>query len=163
MKCVLYSYTGSRNHLHFVWRIPEDLAEREMLKKNMSVVQELRKTLPTYHTRAMRRHSFGRYTNSKPAILREVYRSLTGDASSAATTAQEEVDARVAKLIESEDPDLIWDLRQLNTGRPESFTVFLEECQRYLDTAVETAVDDRRHLMFMMVFDSPSSCNECAG
>lgn len=55
VKCVLYSYTGSRNHLHFVWRIPEDLAEREMLKENMSVVQELRKTLPTYHTCVMHR------------------------------------------------------------------------------------------------------------
>ena len=119
-----------------------------MLKENMSVVQELRKKLPTYHTRAMRRdfiHSFGRYTNSKPGILREVYRTLTGDASSASTTAQEEVDARVEKLLETQDPDLIWDLCMQNAGRPESFTVFLEECQHYLDAAVETAVDERRH------------------
>ena len=146
VKCVLYSYTGSRKHLHFVWRISEDMTEGEMLKENMSVVQELRKKLPTYHTRAMRRdfiHSFGRYTNSKPAILREVYRTLTGDASSASTTAQEEVDTRVEKLLETEDPDLIWDLRVQNAGRPESFTVFLEECQHYLDAAVETTVDER--------------------
>lgn len=96
--------------LHFVWRIPEGLAEGEMLKRNMSIAQELRKTLPTYHTRAMHRefiHSFGHYTNSKPAFLREAYRRLTGDASSASST---EVDTRVAKLLETEDPDFIWDL-----------------------------------------------------
>ena len=49
-------------------------------------------------------HLFGRYTNSKPAFLREAYRRLTGDA--AADSTIEEVEA---KLLEMEDPDLIWD------------------------------------------------------
>ena len=119
-----------------------------MLKKNVNVSQELRKKLPTYHSRAMRRefiNSFGRYTNSKPAFLREAYRRLTGDAAAASTTEEEEVDKRVAKLLEMEDPDLIWDLRIQSDGRPEKYTVFLEECKRYLQASVETAVDERRH------------------
>lgn len=148
VKCVKYSYTGSRNHLHFVWKSPENLTEAENLKKNMAIAQELRKKLPTYHTRAMRREfidSFGRFTSSKPAFLREAYRRLTGDASAASTTEQDEVDKRIAKLLDTEDPELIWDLRVQNSGRPESYTVFLEECQHYLESSVETAVDERRH------------------
>ena len=73
----------------------------------MSVAQEL--CLLTTCTRAMHQefiHAFGSYTNYKPAYLREAYRQLTGNASSASTTA-EEVDKRVAKLPETEDPDLI--------------------------------------------------------
>ena len=148
VKCVQYSYTGSRNHLHFIWKLPAGLTEGEVLKKNVNVSQELRKKLPTYHSRAMRRefiNSFGRYTNSKPAFLREAYRRLTGDAAAASTTEEEEVDKRVAKLLEMEDPDLIWDLRIQSDGRPEKYTVFLEECKRYLQASVETAVDERRH------------------
>ena len=147
VKCVMYSYTGSRNHLHFIWKIQESATEGELLKKNMNIAQELGQTIPTYNTRAMRRefiHSFGRYTNSKSAFLREAYRRLTGDVAAASTAEEEEVDNRVSKLLETEDPDLIWDLRMRNTGRPESYTVFLEECRQYLETSIETAVDERR-------------------
>ena len=147
VKCVKYSYTGGRNHLHFLWKIPETLTESDMLK-NLSIAQQLRKKLPTFHSRAMRQefiNSFGRFASSKPAFLREAYRRLTGDAAAASTTDEAEVDKRIAKLLDTEDPDLIWDLRVQNTGRPESYTVFLEECHHYLESSVETAVDERRH------------------
>ena len=130
MKCVKYSYTESRNHLHFILKMPAGLSEGELLGKNMSVVQELRKKVPTYHSRAMCRefiNSFGRFTNSKPAFLREAYRRLTGDAAAASTIEEKEVDKRIAKLLEMEDPDLIWDLRIQSGGRPEECTLFLEE------------------------------------
>ncbi len=44
-----------------------------------------------------------------------------------------------------QDPDLVWDLRLNNAGCPEEYSVFLEECQKYINSAVETATDDRRH------------------
>lgn len=83
MKCVLYTYSGSKNHLHFVWKISCDQSETSLLQRNMTVQQELQKNLPRFHTRAMRRefiHSFGVATHAKPAFLREAYRRLTGDA-----------------------------------------------------------------------------------
>ena len=55
------------------------------------------------------------------------------------------MDSRIAQLLDSEDPNLVWDLRYLNEGRPEAFTVFLENCQEYLDSSVEMAVDEHRH------------------
>ncbi len=147
-KCVLYTYTGSRNHLHFVWKIPDDLTETELLQRNMTIQQELKKCLPRYHTRAMRRafiYSFGKVTHAKPAFLREAYRCLTDDASAASSLEEAEVNSRVAQVLDAEDPDLAWDLRVRNTGRPKPYTAFLEECQLYIASAVETAVDERRH------------------
>ena len=77
--------------------------------------------------------------------MRAAYRRLTGNASAPDSTEQAEVDSRVAQLLDTEDPDLVWDLRVLNEGRPEAFTVFLEHCQQYIQSSVETAVDERRH------------------
>ena len=44
-----------------------------------------------------------------------------------------------------QDPDLVWDLGLNNAGRPEEYSDFLEGCQKYINSAVETATDDRRH------------------
>ena len=94
-KCVLYSYSGSRNHLHFVWNIPNDLSETDLLQRNMMIQKELQKNLPILHTRAMRREficAFGVPTHAKPAFLREAYQRLTGDATAANTAEEAEVD-----------------------------------------------------------------------
>lgn len=104
--------------------------------------------LPKYHSRALRKEfvsSFGRVTSCKAAFFREAYHRLTGDASAADSTKQAEVDQRILKILDEEDPDLIWDLRAENSGRPEQFSVFLEQCQKYINSSVETAVDERRH------------------
>lgn len=77
--------------------------------------------IPVFHTRAMRRAlftKFGRVSpGMKPAILRAVYRELTGDASVASNEHEAEIDERVKLMLEMEDPDIVIDLRQLNTGR----------------------------------------------
>eukprot|EP00117_Sycon_ciliatum_P025894 scpid75942/ scgid21385/ len=114
VKCVLYSYTGGKTHVHFVWRIPEDVDDSELLQRNVRIQQEVKALIPKFHTRIMRREFiqlFGSLTNTKPAFLREAYRRLTGDTSASITTDQAAVDKRIAELFETEDPDLIWDLR----------------------------------------------------
>ena len=55
------------------------------------------------------------------------------------------VDKQVREMLEMEDPDLIWDLRVNNQGRPEASSVFLEECKKYIDSVAQTVIDDRRH------------------
>ena len=113
VKCVLFTYTGAREHLSFIWKVPLEGDEApEYLERNNKNIAEIKKNLPHYHTRAMRRefvHSFGQVTNSKPALLREAYRRLTGDRSAASSLTEAEVDARVAEMLELEDPDLICD------------------------------------------------------
>ena len=61
------------------------------------------------------------------------------------TTLEKEIDERIAEIFELQDPKLITDLRVNNKDQPERFSLFLEECKRYINEKVETAVDDRRH------------------
>ena len=130
VKCVLYTYSGAREDYAFIWRIPETMSETDLLQKNASVQRQIEGDLPVYHSRCMRREfirSFETVTHAKPAVLREAYRLLTEDSSSSATAAQEEVDKRVAQLLDSK-PSRV-----------------LHLCQRYIESTLETAVDERRH------------------
>ena len=90
-------------------------------------------------------HTFGTVSHTKPAFLREAYKRLTGDSSASSTLEEAAVDERIAQMLEIEDPDIVWDLRNVNPGHPVVYTAFLEECQRYISSSVETAVDERRH------------------
>ena len=91
-------------------------------------------------------HTFGYVTHTKSAFLREMYKQLTGDCSASANLIESEVDARIKQIVDCEDPDLIYDLRANNKSE-EKYQIFLEECQQYIDSQVQTAVDDRRHDM----------------
>ena len=144
----MYTYTGGNTHLHFIWKVCCSEAEDERMKKNISVRDGLKMTFPTYSTRAMRQEfvqCFGRFTHDKPALLREMYRRLTGDSSSSANATEAEVNERVSQLLDLEDPNLIWDLRVNNQGRLEKYEAFLEKCKKYIDNHVETALDDCRY------------------
>ena len=61
------------------------------------------------------------------------------------TVDQEGVDKRVYKFLE--DPEIIYDLRVDNKGHPENYEQFLEQCKAYIDSIIDTAVDERRHDM----------------
>ena len=147
-KCVKYIFTESATYLVFMWRVPIHATEGEVLNQSVKVMEELKKNLPVYHSRAMRRefiHSFGKVTNSKSAFLREAYRRSTGDQSCSSNAAEQAIDERVKQILGDEDPDLICDLRDNNKGRPGKYKVFLDRCRKYIDSTIDTAVDDRRH------------------
>ena len=55
--------------------------------------------------------------NMKPAIMRKFYRDLTGDNSAASNEHEAEIDERVRLLLEMEDPDVLLDMRALNTNK----------------------------------------------
>ena len=148
VKCIKFTYSGSKEHLIFLWKVDISHSESQILSQNMKIAAELRKTFPVYHTRAMRREFmslFGRQIHGKAGFLREAYRRLTGDASTSINSCTAEVDKRISDILEMEDPDLICDLRVNNTGQPEKYHTFLEECQKHIASNLETAVDDRRH------------------
>ena len=140
------SGTGGQN-LNFLWRVSHQKTESDLLNEAHSIVKKMEKEFPVFHSRAMKQdfiQSFGRATGWKSAFLHAAYRRLTGDSSAAPTTTEAEVDQRVSRILDEEDPDLIWDLR-CNNGRPEQCNDFLQQCQQYINASVDTAVDDRRH------------------
>ena len=59
-KAVLYTYTtgNSLGSIHFLWRVPEELTEEELLAGNLESLRKIQPQLPTYHTRAMRKQFF---------------------------------------------------------------------------------------------------------
>ena len=147
-KCVRYSYTALHNHLHFMWKLETKDDEGVRQQKNDRIRDNLKSQFPVYHSRAMRRDfisSFGRTTGVKSGILRKAYRRLMGDVAAAQNLSEAEVDSRIQQVLDYEDPELLWDLRVNNTGRPEEYSVFLQKCQEYIQGKIETAVDDRRH------------------
>lgn len=148
VKCAKFTYTGAKEHLMFIWKIPNDMSESNVMSKNMEVACELRKKLPVYHTRSMRREFlslFGSAISNKSSFLREAYRRLTGDQSASLTFSQSEVDARISEILDNEDTDLVCDLRLNNSGQPEKYNIFLSECPKYINEKLEFSVDERRH------------------
>ena len=71
--------------------------------------------------------------------------STSGDMSSSENLEQATVDERIQLIMDSQDPSIVDDLRHHNRGHPTKYDTFWEECKKYLDNVVETAVDDRRH------------------
>lgn len=60
-----------------------------------------------------------------------------GDCSSSETTDQAKTD-RIALLIDMEDPNVVVDLRSLNTGQVSRYDLFWNECEKFFheNTAV---------------------------
>jgi hypothetical protein len=147
--CVLLVYTPGSNigNQHFLWKVPVDCGT--VFEQSQVVIEKVKALIPQYHTRAMRTamfEKFGRISPSiKPSSLRYFYKELTGDESAASTTEQADVDKRIKQIIDMEDPNVLPDLRELNTGRSAKFNTFWEECAKFLNEDVGNAVDDRRH------------------
>ena len=109
VRAVLYKHSSGKNNVHFVWKIPED-TDSKVMDASIKIRDELRESLPSYHTRAMRREfisSFGTMTGTKSAVLREAYRRLTGDAAAPNKMSEHEGDSRLRELLDSEDPDIV--------------------------------------------------------
>ena len=128
--------------------------------------------MPQFHSCAMQQsfsRLFGRVTNVQPTYLQEMYRQLTGDASAASTESEKEVDERVRQARDLEDADVVVDLRHHNNGHPSNYEPFWEACERYIESTVELAVDDRHydhiaHLAIALsVNDLPSEVSKTVG
>ena len=114
----MYSHTGSNQPLHFIWKINVFDNETERMNKNQDVKRSVTTNFPTYHSRARRREftsKFGKVTRTSTAMLRGMYRTLVGDSSCPTNLASEEIDKRVQQFFETEDLDLVIDLR-VNNG-----------------------------------------------
>ena len=78
-------------------------------------------------------------------LLLLLWCAISGDQSASTTTDQAQVDARVREAIDMEDPNIVLDLRSLNTSEAGCYDVFWNECQKFLAEDISPAVDDRRH------------------
>lgn len=93
MSCVLLTYSNKGN-FHFVWKY--DGSEGEILEKSQATIETVRREIPTFHTRAMRKliqEKFGRLSPKiKPHQFRFIYKDLTCDCSQGNDLTEKEVD-----------------------------------------------------------------------
>ena len=137
------NYLGN---LTIVWKQPPH-SERDSTR-DIENINEIKSKLTKFATRAMRKEFMEKYAKTckeKPAILRSMYKYLTGYSIAPTNRAEEAVDLRVSKfLLDSDDPKLILDLRK-NNGRVEDpkFEPFWDEAKKYFDE--KSVVHERRH------------------
>ena len=80
-----------------------------------------------------------------PAKARALFTIATNDSSSRSNQAA--IDGRIMEFLLHDDPEIIMDLRELNS-RPRVYDDFFDIAAQLCDSQVdgiETAVDDRRH------------------
>ncbi|CAG8838325.1 6297_t:CDS:2, partial [Racocetra persica] len=154
-KVGVYTYHhGNICNTTHVWRIDKEASEEEIVDQHYKIQTDLKKYLPTYHTRHMCREYMDiceLHLNKQPkAKLRCIYKELTNDASVAKTTNLKEVDERVKLAFELNDPKIISDLRELNEGKK-----FLEGIAQ----EVVVAVDEKRHDPIVHLAQAISACD----
>lgn len=142
-----YAYGNHIGTLIYAWKVPNDgPADSTTVSR---IFCQLSGNQLFYSTRAMRQDFLDRYSRIakiSKCLLRNIYRNLLDDGSSASCSHETEVDERVAKAVmEIDDPSIVMDLRSLN-GKPTSskFDAFWQELATYLEE-ITPAVDDRRH------------------
>ncbi|CAB4024057.1 Hypothetical predicted protein [Paramuricea clavata] len=124
VKAAMLTYRLSNNigNTNCVWKVPGQ--DPDSLCQSQQTIEIVKKQIPTFHTRAMRQSLMQKYgrvaPNKKPAVLRSLYRVLTDDSSAATNEHTAEIDERVRLILDMEDPDVVLDLRALNTGMTSS-------------------------------------------
>ena len=109
---VKYCHTSAEVNLYFLWRIPVDAPEDEILKST-EIRKNILKIFPKYHkTNACGIHKLIWPCHWLQECKREAYRRLAGDDSSSRTVDEEAVDKCVNEFLSLEDPELIYDLSQ---------------------------------------------------
>ena len=75
--------------------------------------------------------------------MTELYQFLTGDSSS--TSISDAVQQKLKFLLDSQDPQVVYDLRDVNPGRPQKFEPFWLAVESLINEKAIAAVDSRRH------------------
>ena len=132
-----YHQSGSLGTMNFVWTVPVD--SRQRLHSSMVTnIEQIKETIPTYHSRALRKEfkqRFRHVAKTSPAVLAEIYRTLTSDATAIPNPA---LTCRLREFLDAEydyltDESVVVDLRELNEGRPSKFETFWQ----YLDQVLQ--------------------------
>ena len=145
VECYSYAHGNNLGTLWYLWRVPENKSDQD-LNQSKALIQRVEIGIDVYHTREMRRQftlRYGLVCSTKQAVLTDMYQFLTGDNSTSSIS--KDVLERLHFALESQDPDIAFDLRVKNPGRPESYHQFWQGVNELIHEHSLKAVDDRRH------------------
>ena len=81
---ILYTCSLGSNlgNYHFLWKIPRSVTLEAATNENVRIIDQIKGSLPTYHSRTLRKEFMNRFGliagNVKSHVLRQIYRELTG-------------------------------------------------------------------------------------
>ena len=113
------------------------------MNKSKQLMSKIDSNIKVYHTREMRRQfvsHYGLICEAKQSVLVNMYQFLTS-----ATSISKDVEKRLKLMLDSQDPDVIFDLRINNSGRPGMYAEFWSHVQELSHEHALKAVDDRCH------------------
>ena len=142
-----YDHGNFMGKLWWIWRVSEDPIDSDS-SKSTRIIYGILQSIPVFHTRAMKKAFIERYellTGCSSTVLAEIYEHLTGDAAAAACKVSKVVRVRLKLALEAQEPDILYDLRALNEGKPEKYAQFWEAAQKFIESSALRAVDSRRH------------------
>lgn len=140
-----YHYGNNLGCLWYAWKIPADPARYDPAK-SQHLISHVEQNIKPYHSREMRRqfiNRFGLVLNAKASVMTELYQFLTNDSSS--TSISDDVQQRIKFLLDTQDPEVVYDLRNVNPGRPQKFEPFWLAVEAFINEKALAAVDSRRH------------------
>lgn len=124
IECYSYAYGNNLGTLWYIWRIPEDINLHD-IGKSKHLIEKIERDVEVYHTREMRRQfvfRFGLVCQAKQSVFVDMYQFLTADKSD--TSISRNVLDRLHVMLDCQDPEVVFDLRDNNPGRPESYGDF---------------------------------------
>ncbi len=140
-----YAHGNNLGTLWYVWIIPQDSSQYD-ISRSKHLIEKIEHGIEVYHTREMRRQfiaRFGLMCHAKQSVLVDMYQFLTNDRSN--TSISSDVLNRLHLMLDSQDPEVVFDLRDSNPGRPESYGEFWDAVKSLINEHALQAVDDRRH------------------
>ena len=138
---------GPKASMHFLWKIPSNETETNLIKHNLTLINDIDKAIPIYERRITKREFKNSFGYAAPShTLRAIFSNLTGDKSSAANLTEAEIDRRLEFCLMSEDQNIIVDLRnQPQEGKPGKYETFFKAVEKYLQDDIGVACHERRH------------------
>ena len=121
LKIYIYHHGNNLGSLWYAWQILCDPQKYDP-DKSQEIVSLIQQNINQYHSREMRRQfsqHFGLVLKTKPAVMMELYQFLTGDVST--TTVEENVRQKLQFMLDSQDPEVVYDLRDINRGITNNF------------------------------------------
>ena len=112
--------SGSKESIHFVWKISESYTETELINKCNNVIHNVGSEAPIYERRITKkafRHAYGFITSG--FVARSMFRELTDDKSMPLNLSEEEIEKRFQYSLRCEDTSIIADLRNQPQGDKE--------------------------------------------
>ena len=109
-----YHYGNNLGSLFYTWKIPADPADYDPTK-SQNLISHIERNIKQYHSREMRRQfmaRFGLVFNAKPSVMTELYQFLTNDSS--VTSISDVVQQKLKFLLDSQDPEVVYDMRDAN-------------------------------------------------